>query len=356
MTPQQRLADFVKTQSEPVQTLYLPVPIVEQWGDKARIFQNNVVSVLKSRPNTNEALLTLLERLELHKVGARGLCLFASADTVQYARLSKRPKTIFSRGPSPLVTPLLKELDDKDSRWVLVMSKTWRALWFVDGDAETDWTSLLDGPDYEDIRQRRNVQDDIFFHSSSRGPSANVNFHALGSDVSAEEDKTTGAFFQETWAAVIQALPYQITRLTVIAPEGTLGAFLKHAPDTMFDITRIPSGDGLSALSQDWSDQKDQNTKHAAIVPISEAKKKADHGRLEILTIPDQSRVTAIVTSDHQGGSENLHLRIANAEDKIFTYNEMAIDALKTGAQITFAPVDRRRDKSVGKVTIKQRW
>lgn len=356
MTAQQRLADFVKNTSDGVQTLYLPVPIAEQWGEKARIFQNNVVSVLENRPGTHPALLTLLDTLALHKVGARGLCLFASGDSVHYARLSRRPKTIFSRGPSPLILPLLKDLDDRTSRWVLVVSKTSRTLWFVDGDEQTDWTGLLDGPDYEDIRQRRNVQDDIFFHASSRGPSANVKFHALGSDISAEEDKTTASYFQETWATVSSALPHQVSKLTVIAPEGTLGAFMKEAPRGHFDITQVQSGDGLDALASEPARSADEDDLQETVVSFAEAKRKAGHGRLDALMIPDRSRITAIVTSDHQGGSENLHLRIANAEDTIFEYNEMAIEALKNGTDIVFEPHERGDKKDSDGVAVRQRW
>ena len=329
-------------------SLYVPRPAIEVGGEKWRILRKNVVDTLEERGFS--AAARRVDAIELTDFQGLGFALFAKGDRIQTAHLSHAPVLSVTTADVPYLLPLFVDLNARRTDWIVVINREKPELYCRVGTETTDFTDRLDAPAHADIQERREVQDDLLFHSTSRGPSANVAFHALGTDPREEEEKTDDSYFREAWAAIDDVIPHQVERLVIVGAEGTVGRFIKQATTDRFELDAVRSGDGLDAVptrAPSWP--QDRQVLAAA---MSEAREVCATGQVQELIV-DLSKLPTVVQSS-TSGDETFNVEEPPA-DELVELNGLVIAAAQMGATFRFfhktqAPLD---DRAVGMV---MRW
>ncbi|MEL6288634.1 MAG: hypothetical protein AAFQ42_13755 [Pseudomonadota bacterium] len=315
-------------ESDALATLYLPKPIIQVGGEKWRILRKSAVDAM--RDAGHDALANRIEDMELDEFRGAGRVFFTAGNTVQSAHLSSRPMVTYTNGGIPFLLPLFADLASATTDWIVEINREKPKLFLRTGETVVDMTDQLDAPTYEEIRERREVQDDVIFHSASRGPRARVNYHALGADQSQEEEKTNESYYRVVWDAVENAVPEQIDRLTVVGAGGTVGRFIEVATTDRFEIVPIRSGDGVEAVPQrapKWPNGEDIRPS-----TIPDAVSAANEGRLGTLVVA-LDRLDHPVLLDAEGDNERVsfHREIPEMNRML---NELLVKAAGQGAEI----------------------
>jgi hypothetical protein len=310
-------------------SLYVPRPSIEVGGEKWRILQKNLVDALRDRGAA--AVAHRIAAFEIPDFRGLGIVVFANGDGLQLAHLSRRPQLSLVAEAPPYLLPLFIDLGSKAVDWIVEIDREKPKLFHRVGDELTDLTALLDAPDYDDIRERREVQDDLLFHSTSRGPSANVAYHALGTDQGAEEEKTNASYYREAWDAIDQVIPHQVDELTVAGAEGTVGRFIENATTDRFSIQPVRSGDGAAAVprrAQEWP--ADRQVMAARMEQVEEH---ATTGRVEQLLVDLSGFPQVLFTANQSDEQFDIHEGVAS---ELSGLNAVVLSAVRHGAEIHF--------------------
>ena len=253
--PDERISTVAKELSEDWDegsfALYLPRPIVEVGGEKWRIFRKNALSALEDLDVRDGPAVEFIRSLNLAEFGGSGYAIFQSGGGFRHTRLSRRPFASLVRSDAPFILPLLADMSDRDTRWVLALDRNRPRLFLFDGTKLSLREDAFEDVDYEGVEERRLIQDDIFFHSSGRGSSGGARspsiFHALGADQSRERDKTDEAFYREVIDALMNSLPGHVDRLVIFGDPHTVGPFEKLLAPTGLDVSTHHASGGCIA-------------------------------------------------------------------------------------------------------------
>lgn len=319
--------------------LYFPRPVVELGSEKWRIFQKNLLSALEKSGARDSEAAKLVAGLGISDIGGQGMALFQTGQGLHTARMSHRPLACLVFSDQPFVLPLISDLADVRSEWVLVLDRDDPRLYLFDGQNLTLRADAFEQVDYEKVENRRVVQDDIFFHSSSRGaqgaPRGPSIFHALGADQSHERDKTDEAYFREVIDALLATLPGQVRKLTVFGDPHTVGPFEKLIAPTGLDITQHHgAGDALSEARVEETLGKTGRPTAFALDLASDRDRidqAAQTGQVDTLYFCE-----TLSCLERTAGDPSEHLRIRNRNDLAaeVAANAVVVRALSTGAAV----------------------
>ncbi len=341
--PDERISTVAKELSEDWDegsfALYLPRPIVEVGGEKWRIFRKNALSALEDLDVRDGPAVEFIRSLNLAEFGGSGYAIFQSGGGFRHTRLSRRPFASLVRSDAPFILPLLADMSDRDTRWVLALDRNRPRLFLFDGTKLSLREDAFEDVDYEGVEERRLIQDDIFFHSSGRGSSGGARspsiFHALGADQSRERDKTDEAFYREVIDALMNSLPGHVDRLVIFGDPHTVGPFEKLLAPTGLDVsTHHASGD---ALHEDRIEEVMHSTREPAelsgdfLSGEEEVRTAADRGQIDTVYVNEN-----LACLDRQTGNPSEHLRLRTAQDlkREIAINSIAVAAIETGAQL----------------------
>ncbi|GGB77682.1 hypothetical protein [Henriciella pelagia] len=333
-TFRQAFADF----SQDTMSVYVPRPSVETGGEKWRILRKNVIDTVKDHGPKSDFITNRLEHFDLPDFRGNGIALFDDGKQQRMAHLNARPVACITTGEPPFILPLLADFQSRETRWVLHVTKDEPKLYLYSGGYVSDMSDRLDAPKYRSVEARRHVQDDVFFHSGSRGSvrdsdSKSVH-HALGSDQSREREKTDDAFYHDTFNAVTEALPPQTSSLHIIGEEGTVGRFAQVASHGRFEITQHHCGgtdnveDKIIAVFQGETAMDEQLPEGRNLPDLQSA---AASGQLGTLYVPIEH---AQLEEMHEQADEHLKLRTYDEADVETEENRTAVLALANGADI----------------------
>ena len=244
--------------SDATTTLYIPRPLIQVGGEKWRIQKKNILDDLAEvAPDATETA-RFVDALELDEFNGLGIVVFEDGDSFQTAHMNTRPTAMMQPSGEPFVLPLLRDLGSRRTAWLLALDKEEPQLFLYSGGEVSDHSARLRTPDGNDdepvtmetIQARREVQNDVFFHAGSRGKvrtsDARSNYHALGTGVDAEEEKTLGAYYQLVIDALKYGLPYQVGELYVMGTEKVVGRFCQLAEGDLgedFQLHQIHDGE-----------------------------------------------------------------------------------------------------------------
>ncbi|MEQ9316337.1 MAG: hypothetical protein RLN72_10840, partial [Henriciella sp.] len=307
-------------------------------GEKWRILKKNVIDTVTDHDPKSDFITDRLEKFELSDFRGNGIALFDDGKQQRMAHLNARPVESITTGEPPFILPLLADFQSRETRWVLHVTKDEPKLYLYSGGHVSDMSDRLDAPKYRSVEARRYVQDDVFFHSGSRGSARDSDsksvFHALGSDQSQEREKTDEAFYHDTFNAVTEALPPQTKALHIIGEEGTVGHFAQIASHGRFDITQhhcggtdnveqkiIAAFEGESAIDEKLPEGRN----------LPDLQTAAAAGQLGTLYVPIEH---AQLEEMREQADEHLKLRAYDGDDAETQENRTAMLALANGADI----------------------
>jgi|GEM_PF-1868627 len=353
------LKEGLEAFSDDTVSLYFPRPMIQVGGEKWRILQKNLIDDLGDHAPSAKRAKAFVEGLELDDFNGEGIAIFEDAENFRTSHLNARPAAMLDKGEPPFALPLLRDVASRQTAWVLVLDKEEPELFLYSGGSLMDHSARLRTRDtgeevtMETIQERREIQNDFFFHAGSRGRTRNSNarsiHHALGSGVDLEEEKTLGAYYQLVIDALKFGLPFQVSELYVMGTEKVVGRFCQLADGDLgedFQLHQIQQGD---------SDE-------ATIIESVKAHLPDDVTLPEVETITDMDTLTSACLEGRVGelyirddlsgfdpvsedGSEHVRTLLVGerfGEDlaAIRPINTIALDALKQGAQLVFVDSD----------------
>ncbi|WP_084420162.1 hypothetical protein [Henriciella litoralis] len=355
------LEEFKQTFSEfsdKTVSVYIPRPAVETGGEKWRILRKNVIDAVESHAPKSSFILERLANFELADFRANGIALFDDGEHHRMAHLSARPVASISTDEPPFILPLLADMQSHSTHWVLAITKGKPKLFLYANGFAKDMTDRLDAPGYRSVEARRQIQDDVFFHSGSRGREAARDgqpmYHSLGSDQSEEREKTDEAFYHDVFNAVEEALPPQTQSLHVIGEEGTVGHFASIAANGRFDIVQHHAGgqDDLEAKIVDaFKDETSPETDLPAPQPVPDLETAARSGQIGTLYVPT---VHALLEEMHENADEHVKLRDFPEGSDEMSDNRTAMLAIMNGADIMWYTAERH--DAVAELRADMRW
>ena len=369
------LKDGLDALSSKTTTLYIPKPLVMTGGDKWRIQRKNVVDLLEERAPHATQTRELVENLELEDFRGEGLVVFedAGGDTngdgggdgggdgagFRTSHMNGRPQAMLCLDDKPFALPLLRDVGSRHTAWVLALDKDEPELFLYSGGDVIDHSARLrveDGSGGDEVpvsmdtvRERREVQNDFFFHSGSRGSvrtaQARSSTHALGADVDREEEKTLDAYYQLVIDAVRFGLPFQVRELFVMGTEKVVGRFCQLAEGDLgadFALHQIHDGEAtperikthLESRLSELPERPDVETVTDAAA-ILEAARMGRVGRLivsdglaglDTTTDEDSERLKTLVVGEGMG----------EALSDAVPVNAVALACLAQGAEFDF--------------------
>lgn len=333
-TFRQAFADF----SDKTVSVYVPRPAVEVGGEKWRILRKNVVDAVEKHAPKAEFIRERLENFELADFRANGIALFDDGKTARMAHLNARPVASITTGEPPFILPLLADLQSRGTHWVLFITRDKPQLFLHQGGVVKDMTDRLDAPKYRSVEARRHVQDDVFFHSGSRGSARSSDgrsiHHALGSGQDEEREKTDRAFYEDVANAVDEALPPQTKTLHIIGAEGTVGHFAEVMEHGRFDLVQHHAGgkaDVEDHIREALADTDEESAELPAHKPIPDLESAARSGQLGALYVPIEH---ALLEEMHEQTDEHVKLREFEDGSEEMAENRTAFVALGNGADI----------------------
>lgn len=335
-TFRQAFADF----SDKTTSVYVPRPAVEVGGEKWRILRKNVIDAVEKHAPDAAFIKERLENFELADFRANGIALFEDKQNRRMAHLNSRPVASITVGEHPFILPLLADYQSRKTHWVLFVTKDEPKLFLYQGGNVKDMTDRLDAPKYRSVEARRHVQDDVFFHSGSRGSARNSDgrsvYHALGTGQDEERDKTDGAFYEEIANAVDDALPPQTETLHLIGEEGTVGHFAKVMAPGRFDLVQHHAG-GADAVEQHIKQAFSNEPVGEGQLPegksLPDLQDAAKAGQLGTLYLPLES---ALLEEMHDQADEHLKFREFGHDSQEAEQNRTTVLALENGAEISW--------------------
>lgn len=333
-TFRQAFADF----SQDTMSVYIPRPAVETGGEKWRILRKNVIDTVGDHNPKSDFITDRLENFELADFRGNGIAFFDDGKQQRMAHLNARPVASITTGEPPFIIPLLADYQSRETHWVLFVTKDTPKLYLYSGGNVGDMSDRLDAPKYRSVEARRYVQDDVFFHSGSRGSARDSDsqsvYHALGSDQSQEREKTDDAFYHDTFNAVTEALPPQTKTLHVIGEEGTVGHFAQIASHGRFNIVQHHCG-GTENVEQNIKSAFAGETAVDEKLPeghnLPDLQSAAASGQLGKLYVPVEHDQ---LEEMHDQADEHVRLRAYDGDDAETQENRTAILALANGAEI----------------------
>ena len=342
-------------------TLYVPKPLVQIGGEKWRILRKNLIDDLADHAPQAKQAAEILEGMELEDFRGEGFVIFEEGDNVRTAHLNSRPAAMLETDARPFALPLLRDIGSRQTAWILALDKEEPRLFLYSGGDLLDHSARLrtrDGNDDEPvtmdtIQDRREVQNDFFFHNGSRGrvrsADARSTYHALGADVDAEEEKTVDAYYQLVIDALKFGLPFQVQELYVMGTEKVVGRFCQLAEGDLgkdFELHQIHNGDASQeTIIQEVESALPDTTTLPDVLTITDMdtlREACTEGRVGELYVRDDLSGFDPVSEE---GSEHVRLlrvgeRFGEDLADITPHNAIVLDALAQGAQIVFADSD----------------
>ncbi|MEE2878592.1 MAG: hypothetical protein VX593_06280 [Pseudomonadota bacterium] len=335
-TFRQAFADF----SDKTTSVYVPRPAIETGGEKWRILRKNVVDAVRDHSPDATFIAERLEAFELADFRGNGIALFDDGKNRRMAHLNARPVASITTEEPPFILPLLADYQSRETHWVLFITRDEPKLFLYQGGNVSDMTDRLDAPKYRSVEARRHVQDDVFFHSTSRGSASNGEgqsaFHALGSGADEERDKTDRAFYEDVANAADQALPPQTKQLHIIGEEGTVGHFAKVMEHGRFELVQHHAG-GASHVEEHireaFADEETTSGELPEGRNLPDLQDAARSGQLGALYLPIEH---ALLEEMHEQADEHVKLRSFDHDSDQAEENRTAILALENGAEISW--------------------
>ncbi len=321
-------------------SLYVPKPAIEVHGEKWRILRSNLLREIQNAQGTTDAMEAWLENLEIDDFIGNGKAAFERDGELKTADLNARPHSILS-GPAPVyLTPLLADLDNREQAWIVEVNHEKAGLYFFDGQNFEDHSDRLNVPDYAQVVERRDINNDVFFHSASRGGLGQSHFHALGTSRQQEEEKTETAFFHEIWSALAHVLPSQTRTIHAVGTPGTVGHFAELAPDAHWSVVQHESGDGVQGLEvSDFHVEEelpDDVSLHKLTAP--ELDKAAGTGQISACYFNDG--MVRLDESDSGKADEHFRVEAIDVGDTDMRMADICRKTLANGGLIHFIPSD----------------
>lgn len=244
------LRDSLEGFSDETTSLYIPLPDIQNFGEKWRILQKNLISALNERAPKAQRTKSYVEHLKMRAFRGRGIAVWEDEGHFKTADLSRRPFAMLVKESAPYLVPVLADLSDRRTHWVLALDLDCPVLYLSTDARLMNQKQIFDAPTYEDVEDRRSIQDDVFFHTSSRGSLRNASskFHALGADRSGESEKTEGEYFQDVIDALDACLPAQVRTLHVAGDPGVVGEFAKLIGSRQISIVQHHRG----VIAESW--------------------------------------------------------------------------------------------------------
>ncbi|ADM09034.1 hypothetical protein PB2503_04797 [Parvularcula bermudensis HTCC2503] len=345
----------------PILSLLIPCPSVATFGEKWRILAKTYEQTLRGRGQLEDRAADFIAQLSLKDFAGQGIALFVGPEGMRSLQLNRRPRAAMYRGEHPFLLPVLADTARRSSEWVLALNKDAPKLFFYANGEAVDLSDRLDGPSYDDIEQRRHVQDDVFFHAGRRGgaPSATAAsvFHALGSGVGLEREKTDDQFYLATAKAVLAALPPQTDHLLVMGDPKTVGRFIEQFPSTDFELNSL-EGAGDAQTAEGIATRLSEHVLPAIDLPegtddeavIAQA---VETGRVERFYLKDS---VSLLESRSSGESEHVDLvDIAASHSDLLRLNTLTLMALSHGAGLVWRPASAT-DSSKAPAFAAMRW
>ena len=326
--------------SDKTTSVYVPRPSVEVGGEKWRILRKNVVDAVEKHAPDATFIKERLEGFELADFRANGIALFEDKDNQRMAHLNARPVASITTGEQPFILPLLADYQSRKTHWVLFVTKSEPKLYLYQGGNVKDMTGRLDAPKYRSVEARRHVQDDVFFHSGSRGSARSSDgrsvYHALGTGQDEERDKTDRAFYEEIANAADAALPPQTETLHLIGEEGTVGHFAKVMSSSRFEIVQHHAG-GTDNVEQHIIEAFAEEPAVDGELPegksLPDLQDAAKAGQLGTLYLPLES---AMLEEMHDQADEHVKFREFDHDSAEAEQNRTTMLALENGAEISW--------------------
>ena len=317
-------------------SLYVPRPSIEVHGEKWRILQKNILQQLEDYPAETGKLEAFVKELDLNDFIGQGKAVFLKGDTLKTADLNARPRALLAGPGKAIITPLIADIQLNAQGWIVDIDHEEAGLYYFDGQEMQDHSARLNAPDYEDVIARRNVQDDVFFHSASRGNLGQTKFHALGTTQQQEAEKTEEAFFRDVWNGVEHVIPAQTPRVYVVGAPGTVGRFAKFSPRDNWEVVQHRSGNGvedidLSALTGERPNIDDASL---TVLPVLELRKAAEQGRISGLYLREGDDM--LEHPDEGKADEHVKLTIVSKEGEAEDMDEVILNTLREGGNIHF--------------------
>ena len=342
-------------------SLYFPKPLVQVGGEKWRILQKNLADDLSDHAPKATRAKVFIEELELEDFRGEGVAVFEDPESGAFrtSHLTRGPVAMMSPSGAPLALPLLRDIGERETAWVLALDREEPKLYLYSGGELIDHSARLvtaDGREdepvsYETVQERREVQDDIFFHSGSRGrlnsAMARSNYGALGTSAEEEREKTDDAYYELVIKALQFGMPYQVSELYVMGAEKTVGRFCQMVEKDFgedFTLHQVHGGgealeparivETLKTILPDAPDLPDVETVSDpdAILEACEV------GRVGQLYVSD-----ALTGLDPVSGEDSEHVRTkivgeryGEALEGLVPVNEVVLAALRQGAEVHF--------------------
>lgn len=340
------LRDAANSLDGAVLSAYLPRPLIQTGGDKWDILQKNALQAFEAYGDMAEPAVAAVSELALQDFSGLGIGVFTDGTTLRTVHLKQRPIAVMDSSAVPFFLPVLADLPKGTGDWVIALDKDQAALYLWTNGQLIDMSDRLDAPSYDEIENRRAVQDDVFFHNAARGRVGGHRgpaiFHALGTAVGAEREKTDDAYFLQTAKALAAALPPQTDHVVIAGDSRTAGHFQSRFNDAGIS-TEILVGAGEALHPEQLAEQLRSRPRNIDPVPsdaatdTDEITKAARNGRVERLFV---SRDLCGVETGDLGTSEHLAFRVPDGAQVMA--NGVALSALQTGAGIGW------RDEGLG--------
>ena len=335
------LADIKKLSTEfdkDVVSLYVPRPAIEANGEKWRILKKNLQQQLAEFEGRTDRIEAWLEGLELSDFLGLGKAAFQKDDTLRTADLNARPKAMIAGPDAAFVSPLIADIDNKAQGWIVEINRETPGLYFHDGQNLHDLSERLNAPEFEEVIERREIMNDVFFHSASRGGVGQSKFHSLGTDKSEEEDRTEEAYYRDVWSALQHVIPAQSQNVHIVGERGTVGHFAKLSPREDWNVVQHQAGNGIAGLDltsvfgETSALPDDQQLTPMNSDDLSEA---AKQGRIASIYMSNGSDLLEL--ADEGATDEHLSLRRVK-QDGEERLDDVVLHTLHNGGDIHFVP------------------
>jgi hypothetical protein len=324
-------------------SLYIPLPDIQTGGEKWRILQKNLAAALDDQAPDAVRTREFVQQLGVQAFRGMGMAVWDDGEHFRTAHLSRRPVAMLVAASEPYLVPVLADLSERSLHWLLALDLDKPVLYFSTGARLINQISIFDAPNYEEVEERREIQDDVFFHTSSRGSLGGNNgsskFHALGADKSSETEKTEGAYFRDVINALEASLPPQVRTLHVAGDPGVVGEFAKLIKSDHLSIVQHHcAGEALQPdrlLSMMNDIEIDIEPMRESISSAEEISAKAANGQIDTLYI---SEALSQLEEDETDADEHLRIRDSSEAVGSLNANEQIVAAIATGANLEWRP------------------
>lgn len=279
LTPRQ-IHDRLTELGDEVVSVYMPRPAVETGGEKLRIATKSAAQVVEARAPRAAGLIEALMSLEQTDIQSPGLALFQPAGgEVRTVRMNTPPRALVHVGGPALWLPVVADAAMLESAWVAALDRDAPRLYKLAAGELHDFSAIVELPDFEAIYHRRWPQPDALFHTSShasatRGHGGFAKFHALGTSVEEEQEKTEEVFNRDAAIALREGLPATARRLYLAGDSGRIGHVAAHLEDAPFEIVQVEAaGQALAPerLRDEITERETERSDLRAVAALSES-------------------------------------------------------------------------------------